>query len=324
MATHHYDPELADAVDYLPNFDMRDPAAAREAMRAASALSGESDASGVHIEDVRVPGTGQDPEVLLRVYRPEDRSSDAVVYDVHGGGFIMGDIETDHGRNIELSRSLGVVFVSVEYRLAPEVKFPGPLDDVYAALIWIAENAERLGVNRDRIVLHGLSVGATLCAALTLLVRDKGGPSVAFQFLMTPGVDDSFSSASSRQFVDTPIWNRPAAIAGWDAYLGEGVPGTEGVSQYAAPARAVDLSGLPPAYISVMQFDPLRDEGIAYAMRLLEAGVSVELHAFPGTFHGSAMIPGAEVSRREMAEEMAVLRKVTRASAPGIPSRSSS
>jgi acetyl esterase/lipase len=118
-----------------------------------------------------------------------------------------------------------------------------------------------------------------------------------------------------RAFTDTPLWNRPNAVISWDSYLGAGVPGTDGVPLYAAPARATaaELAGLPPAYISVMEFDPLRDEGIDYARALLAAGVAVELHLFPGTFHGSGMVPHAEISQREGAEALAVLGRVLRA-----------
>jgi acetyl esterase/lipase len=124
-----------------------------------------------------------------------------------------------------------------------------------------------------------------------------------------PEVDDRLITTSINEFTDTPLWSRPYAVFSWDCYLGAGVPGTEGVSPYAAPARATDLTGLPPAYVSVMHFDPLRDEGIAYALALLAAGVTTELHLFPGTFHGSAMIAFAVISQREMAEEVSVLRR---------------
>jgi acetyl esterase/lipase len=123
-----------------------------------------------------------------------------------------------------------------------------------------------------------------------------------------PELDDRLETASMRAFVDTPLWNRPAAELSWRAYLGAG-DGNGEVSPYAAPARAEDLAGLPPAYVSTMEFDPLRDEGIIYALRLLQAGVSVELHSYPGTFHGSALVPTAGVSMRAMADEVVALRR---------------
>jgi acetyl esterase len=135
-------------------------------------------------------------------------------------------------------------------------------------------------VDASRIAIHGVSAGGGLCAALALPARDRGGPAIAFQFLAIPEVDDRLTTASTTAFTDTPMWNRPNAVISWDAYLGAGLPGTDGVSPYAAPARATDLSGLPPAYVSVMHFDPLRDEGVAYALGMLAAGVTVELHLF--------------------------------------------
>ena len=145
------------------------------------------------------------------------------------------------------------------------------------------------------------------------MAHDRGGPELCFQLLEIPELDDRLDTPSMRAFVDTPLWNRPNAIWSWRHYLGaehEGEP-----SPYAAPARAKDLAGLPPAYVSTMEFDPLRDEGILYAMRLLEAGVSVELHSFPGTFHGSALVPGAEVSKRGTNEVRAALERRLRAQA---------
>jgi acetyl esterase/lipase len=124
-----------------------------------------------------------------------------------------------------------------------------------------------------------------------------------------PELDDPLATPSMTAFTDTPLWDRSKAIASWDYYLGSGQAGTEAVSAYAAPARATDLAGLPPAYVSVMHFDPLRDEGIAYALAMLTAGVTVELHLFPGTFHGSAVIRHAAISRRELVEMLAVLRQ---------------
>jgi acetyl esterase/lipase len=266
------------------------------------------DTTGVHVEDRSVPGPDGAPDVTVRVYRPERLSAPAAVYDVHGGGFVLGDLSTGHARNTALARELGVVVVSVDYRLAPETPFPGPLEDVYAGLVWTAEHADELGIDPRRIAVHGGSAGGGLCAGLALLARDRGGPHIAFQFLAIPELDDRLSTPSMTAFIDTPIWSRPRAVISWDAYLGEGVPGTDAVSPYAAPARATDLAGLPPAYISVMQFDPLRDEGIAYAQALLAAGVTVELHLFPGTFHGSGLVEHAAITRREAAEEIAVLR----------------
>ena len=141
-----------------------------------------------------------------------------------------------------------------------------------------------------------------------MLARDRGGPAICFQYLGIPELDDRLETPSMQQFHDTPMWSRPQAELSWAWYLGD-AHGRDDVSPYAAPARATDVAGLPPAYISTMEFDPLRDEGINYALKLLAAGVSVELHSFPGTFHGSGIATGAAVTRREGVERFTVLRR---------------
>jgi acetyl esterase len=307
--TYAFDPELAEALALLPAVDVSDIPAARERMAEMQAEAGEPDESGVQVREELVPGPPGAPDVRLWIYTPDRVVAPAAVYDVHGGGFIVGTLEGSHAANLHLARELGVVLVSVDYRLAPEHPFPAPLEDCYAGLVWTAKNADALGVDPDRIAIHGISAGGGLCAGLTLLARDRGGPAIAFQYLGVPELDDRLDTPSMRAFTDTPIWNRPNAVVSWDSYLGAGKPGTPDVSPYAAPARATDLSGLPPAYISAMQYDPLRDEDIAYAQALLHAGVPVELHVYPGTFHGSGMVEHAAVSRREVDEALVVLRR---------------
>jgi acetyl esterase len=304
-----FDPELAAAVAMLPTLDVSDIPAARATMKELRAGLPEPDETGISVTDVTVPGPAGAPDVALRIYRPDEVAGPIGIYDVHGGGFILGDIDASHAANVALARAVGAVVVTVEYRLAPEAPFPAPLEDVYAGLVWFAEHAADYGVDPARIAIHGISAGGGLCAGLALLARDRGGPAIAFQYLGVPEVDDRLTTPSMTAFTDTPIWNRPNAIVSWDSYLGEGVPGSADVSPYAAPARATDLSGLPPAYVSTMAFDPLRDEGIAYGLALLAAGVPVELHLFPGTFHGSTLIEGAAISQREITERVAVLRR---------------
>jgi acetyl esterase len=307
--TYAFDPELAAVVPMIPSLDGTDPAAMRAGLSEMIAALPAPDMTGVDCEDRRIPGRPSDPEVPIRIYRPAQRHTRGAVYSVHGGGFIAGGLDTDHALGVELARELGAVVVAVDYRLAPETPFPGPLEDVYAGLVWIAENADELGIDPARIAIQGISAGGGLCAALALLARDRNGPHIAFQFLAVPELDDRLSTPSMTAFTDTPLWDRPKAIASWDFYLGPGRAGSADVSEYAAPARATDLAGLPPAYVSVMHFDPLRDEGIAYALAMLAAGVSVELHLFPGTFHASMIIQYAVISQREQAEMVAVLRQ---------------
>ena len=227
---------------------------------------------------------------------------------IHGGGFIVGSVEAEHIGAVLSAENLGAVVVSVDYRLAPEHPYPAGVHDCYAALTYIHAEAAALGVDTDRIAVMGASAGGGLAAATALLARDEGGPALCFQMLHIPELDDRLETPSMQAFVDSPVWNRPLAEQSWHAYLGD-IWGTADVPIYAAPARAVDLRGVPPAYVSTAENDPLRDEGIAYALGLLRAGVSVELHQFPGTFHGSALVMTAAVSQRAQQESAAVLRR---------------
>lgn len=305
------DPEVAAAVAMMPGTPLTDLVAMRGMESMLTEFFGAPDTSGVDVLDTTVPGPEGAPDVPVRLYRPQGAEGGPLplVFNVHGGGFVIGSIELDHPGCLEICRELGVVVASVEYRLAPENPYPAGLEDCYAALSALVASAGDLGIDLDRVALHGASAGGGLAAALALLCRDRGGPRLCFQYLGIPELDDRLGTPSMVAFTDTPGWNRPNAEISWDAYLGPGRRGGDDVPVYAAPARATDLSGLPPAYISVMQFDPLRDEGIAYAQALLAAGVNVELHLFPGTFHASRLARQAEVSRREGAEEIAVLRR---------------
>jgi acetyl esterase len=303
------DPELAAAVAGLPELDLSDIPAARAHLAQMLTQLPAPDTAGLTITDRTVPGPEGAPDIAVRTYRPHSQIAPIGILDVHAGGFVLGDLDASHASSIAIARGVGAVVVSVDYRLAPENPFPAGLEDCYAALSWFSTHAAELGVDPERIAIHGGSAGGGLCAALALLARDRSGPSIAFQYLGIPELDDRLTTSSMTTFVDTPMLNRPTAIHSWDAYLGPGRRGTDSVPPYAAPARAIDLSGLPPAYISAMEFDPLRDEDIAYASALLAAGVPVELHLFPGTYHGSSVIANAEVSRRDAAERIAVLRK---------------
>lgn len=309
--SYSYDPELAAGIAMVPRADVSDLAGARAELAAGIApMMAGTDTAGVDVGETRIPGPGGAPDVRLLTYRPQGVPGPLpVIYDIHGGGGILGAPEMDHPVNLLFARSLGALVISVDYRLAPEHPYPAGLEDCYAGLCWVASNAAELDADPDRIALYGWSAGAALATGVALLARDRGGPATRFQYLGAPAVDDRLDTPSMRAFTDTPLWNRRNAEISWNHYLGAGVPGTDGVSPHAAPARAQDLAGLPPAYVSVMQYDPLRDEGIGYAQLLLAAGVTCELHLFPGTFHGSSMIAQAEVSQREIDEAVAVLRK---------------
>jgi acetyl esterase len=315
MAKYAFDPEVAWVVDLLPaemaNLP-EDPAIAAKQMReSASEMMrglGVHDHTGLTVDDREIPGYAGAPDVPVRIYRQDDLTGPApCVLWIHGGGFVIGSIYEGPSQALESAQLLPLVAVDVEYRLAPEHAAPAAIEDCYAALCWIHENAAELGVDPERILIGGGSAGGGIAASLALMARHHGGPKIAFQVLCIPELDDRLETPSMREFVDTPLWNRPAAERSWRWYLG-GQHNAD-TSDFAVPSRVEDLAGLPPAYVSVMQFDPLRDEGIEYASRLLQAGVSVELHAFPGTFHGSAIARDAAVSTRERNELYAVVAK---------------
>jgi len=307
---YSFDPELAAFAEMLPTQDIADVAQARAGLAALIApLNASVDTSGIVITDHEVPRADGAGAILVRVYAPEGNASSGgrpALLDIHGGGFCVGDIEMEHNFCAGVARELGVVIATPEYRLAPEHPFPAGLDDCYATLLWLHAQAATFGLDSTRIGVGGQSAGGGLAAATVLLARDRGGPAVCFQFLGIPELDHRLETASMRAFVDTPIWHRGNAELSWRFYLG---PDPGPVSPYASPAIAEDLSGLPPAYVTTMEFDPLRDEGIMYALRMMEAGVSVELHSFPGTFHGSAALPTAAVSRRASHELLVALRR---------------
>jgi acetyl esterase/lipase len=299
--THRYDPELAPAVPLLPDFDVTDAPDARATLAAMQAGRPPfAPPPGVTVEH-RTVGPG----VPVVVFRPDAPGPLPALLYAHGGGFVTGSANTDLASPAGLAADAGAVVVSVDYRLAPEQPFPAAFDDCWAALCWLAESAGELGVDPARLAVGGISAGAGIAAGVALAARDRGGPALVFQLLDIPVLDDRLATASMRTFPDTPLWTRGNAEHGWRHYLGGGE-----ASPYAAPARAADVAGLPPAYVAVCEFDPLRDEGIEYAQRLLAAGVPVELHCFPGTFHGSAgAFPQAGVSRRMRAGLTDALRR---------------
>jgi acetyl esterase/lipase len=243
---------------------------------------------------------GDDRNVFVRVHRPRSQTGETgelpCVYSMHGGGYVIGNVGMDDARFARWCVEFGCIGVSVEYRLAPETPYPGPLEDCYAGLRWTNEHADELGIAPGRIGIAGASAGGGLAAALALLARDRGELSVAFQLLECPMLDDRQTTSSSR-LDGLPIWSRESNAFGWRSYLGA-LYGAAAIPQYAAPARAGDLHGLPPALIVTGGADGFRDENITYGLRLNQAGVPAELHVLAGAPHGVQMFVGTAVARR--------------------------
>jgi acetyl esterase/lipase len=238
-----------------------------------------------------------EPRVVVRVHRPRGFAGALpCVYSIHGGGYVFGSYEMDDPKFDVMCPDLGFVGVSVEYRLAPETPYPGPLEDCYAGLKWVYEHAADIGVDPARIGIAGISAGGGLAAGLALLARDRDEVPVHFQLLECPMIDDRQTTSSSGRD-GMIIWSRESNTYGWRAYLGD-LYGASDVPAYAAPTRATDLTGLPPAFVIVGGADGFRDEDIVYALRLSEAGVLTELHVLPGAPHGVQMFAGTDIARR--------------------------
>ncbi len=280
------DPELQPVLQSfeLPTIDAEGVAAMRGASFASLGLS-----EAVRRTDHQVPG---DPPVPVRVHRANDAEGLLpAILTIHGGGYVIGSYDMDSPLLDRWCPNLGVVGVSVEYRLAPETSYPGPLEDCYAALRWTHDNADELGIDRARIGLYGLSAGGGLAAGLALLARDRGEVPVAFVLLDCPMIDDR-QRTPSLNADGLYVWGAGSNEFGWRSYLGA-LSGSDDVPPYAAAARAADLAGLPPTCVVVGSIDGFRDEDIHYAQRLNQAGVACELHVIAGLPHAYLLVPGA-------------------------------
>lgn len=304
------DSQLARVAHFMPVTDLSDHLRAREATQAFKTFVGQvAEDPRIEIGEHRVPRQDAPQPLRLRVYRPkasDRRPLPCMVY-THGGGFVLGDLEMEHARCQNMAAEIGCVVVAVDFRLAPEHPFPAALNDTYRALHWVFEQADDLQVRRDRIAVGGCSTGATLAAAVALLARDRAGPPVCFQFLLYPALDDRLNTHSMHAYRDIPGGDRRGAALMWGYYL----TGWQGEVPYlAAPARALDLAGLPPAYLMVNDIDVCRDEELDYGFRLLRAGVPTEIHCYSGTFHAfEIMVRSADISLRALEQQTAVLKR---------------
>ncbi len=288
MSRYLVDPELAIGLDTnMPAYKLDAetlPTYRQMLLEMVAAIPKPTSEAMINVrrEDRLVPGLEGAPDVCVLVYTPGDRGTEPlpVMLHIHGGGFVSGSADMSDPNSRSFAVEMNCVVVSVDYRLAPETPYPGPVEDCYAALLWVQSSAAELGVDLARIMIAGESAGAGLVAGLCQLARDRGGVKPLFQYLAEPMLDHR-SVDSDHPHTGHFGWTRDHNRFGWESMLG----GAEVVSPYCSPATAQDLSGLPPTFIHIGAIDLFLEESIDYARRLARAGVSVELHVWPGAFH---------------------------------------
>jgi acetyl esterase/lipase len=266
----------------------------------------------ITVTERTIPGPPDNPVIPAVILSPTESAGPAPgMFYIHGGGMVLGS-RWDVGEAILDAVTDGYVVVSVEYRLAPEHPYPAAIDDCFAAWLWTAAHTAELGIDPARLTLAGASAGGGLAAGTVLLARDRGAPMPRHQILWCPMLDDREITASSQELEGEARWDRIANRTGWQAYLGDRRGGDD-VPVYAAPARATDLSGLPPTYLEFGDVETFRDECLDYGARLSRAGVPVELHLWPGGVHGfTALVPQAAVSQAAVATRRAYLVRIAR------------
>jgi acetyl esterase/lipase len=306
LARPPFDPELEAVLTVLA--DMLPPAITpemipmlRQGLPGAVPIEDILAEAGVERVDHTIPGYGGDHIEVSVLRRIGHTGTGPGIFHTHGGGMIIGDRFTGIGGVLAWVVEHDAVAVTVEYRLAPEFPDPYPVEDCYAGLVWTAEHADELGIDPERLIIAGASAGGGLAAGTALLARDRQGPALAGQVLIYPMLDDRDATVSTAQVDGVGVWDRTSNITGWSALLGDR-RGTDDVSIYAAPARATDLSGLPPAFIDCGSVEVFRDEDVAYATALWHSGVQAELHVWPGGFHGfDQMAPQSAIAQAMIA-----------------------
>jgi acetyl esterase len=300
MPVHPEAQQLLAALDAagLPPFEHMSVPQAREAAKGFIDLQGEPEQ--IAVEDRTIPGPAGD--VPVRVYTPAGDGLKPVIVYFHGGGWVIGDLDVCDNPVRRIANRTGAVVVSVDYRLAPEHVYPAAFDDSYAATAWVAEHAAELGGDPERIATCGDSAGANLAAAVAIAARDRHGPRLAAQLLIYPVTDFDFTTESYKQNGEGYLLTKGSMQWFWAHYLGAQELGKDA---FACPARADNLVGLPPAFVATAEFDPLRDEGEAYAANLRTAGVDVTAKRYDGMLHGFAWTLGATPSGAVLIDDLA-------------------
>jgi len=307
------DAEVAAVLPTVPRLDLSDIPAARAArLELAAATRARFVPDGrVASKDHIIRGLAGSPEVTVRHYFPADQSEVLpCLYWIHGGGHVLGTLDQDDPLMEHLVTTVGCAAVSVDWRRSPEHPFPAAINDCYAGLTWLHENAEQLRVDPARIAVGGTSSGGGSAAGLVLLARDRSEVAVRFQLLIYPMLDDRNTTSSSRSVTHPAVWNRTSNLIAWAAYLGRGVDTAADASPYAAPSRASDLTGLPPTFLATGDLDLFVDEDVDYAQRLMQAGVPTELHVYPGAIHGfDVFAPDSRLAGRLQRDRDDALRR---------------
>lgn len=261
-------------------------------------------------EEVKAP-SAEGHNIALRVMRPATADMKMPLFFwIHGGGYIMGTAQQGDMFTLNAAQGLGCFAASVEYRLAPETVYPGPLEDCYEGLKYLLDNAEAFNIDPSKVIIGGVSAGGGLAAGLALLIRDRGLCKPLAQLLIYPMIDDTNIAPPSQDLADTLVWTRAYNKFGWQSYLGD-LFGQADVPIYAAPARAQDLSGLPPTYMPVGDLDLFLDENILYARKLSQAGVPLHFHIVPGAYHGfNGFAAAAPVSQAINTETFGFIGKI--------------
>jgi triacylglycerol lipase len=312
-STHHLvAPELLAGLEFFPNMDFSlglDLIRGGMDVREMPPLPPELES--VTCEEVFIPGLNGALDVRLLVYTPPGEASGPLpaVCHVHGGGYVVGTADIGDFSNRATALAVGCKIVSVDYRLAPETRWPGALEDCYAALCWMAENAADLGIDASRIAISGESAGGGHAAALAIHARGQGGPAICLQLFDAPMLDDRTGSGHDpHPYVGEFVWTPDKNVFGWEAMLGV-TPGGPDVREEMAPARTQNLAGLPPTFISVGALDLFLEEDLEFTRRLTRAGVQAELYVVPGAYHGfGAAGPSPQTERLTLLRNSALAR----------------